>query len=175
MKYFALLRGINVGGNRPVEMKKLKAVFEAIGFAEVSTYLNSGNVSFASAKGKETIRSEAERALEKEFGFGIPALIKTAKEMQAIAEAVPPEWQNDTEQRTDIAFLFDEVDAAETVDGLPVNREVVDLRHIKGALIWHYDRKDRNKTRLSKLSGHPTYRLMTIRNVNTVRHLGELD
>ena len=43
MKYFALLRGINVGGNRKVEMKRLKNLFQSLGYANVVTYLNSGN------------------------------------------------------------------------------------------------------------------------------------
>lgn len=40
-QYIALLRGINVGGNKKVEMPKLKKVFESLGFDEVSTYINS--------------------------------------------------------------------------------------------------------------------------------------
>ncbi len=48
MTYVALLRGINVGGNRKVEMKRLKATFERAGFADVRTYINSGNVIFGS-------------------------------------------------------------------------------------------------------------------------------
>ncbi|TGN13385.1 DUF1697 domain-containing protein [Leptospira ilyithenensis] len=48
MKYIALLRGINVGGNRKVEMKKLRNLFESLGYINVSTYINSGNVIFES-------------------------------------------------------------------------------------------------------------------------------
>ncbi|PIR86392.1 hypothetical protein COU13_01215, partial [Candidatus Kaiserbacteria bacterium CG10_big_fil_rev_8_21_14_0_10_43_70] len=44
MKYVALLRGINVGGNRKVEMQRLKKSFEKMGYENVSTYINSGNV-----------------------------------------------------------------------------------------------------------------------------------
>ena len=59
MKYIALLRGINVGGNNKVEMKKLKDVFEALGFKNVSTYINSGNVIF------ETNETEMVKIVEK--------------------------------------------------------------------------------------------------------------
>lgn len=45
-KYVALLRGINVGGNNKVEMSKLKALFEKMGYTNVVTYINSGNVIF---------------------------------------------------------------------------------------------------------------------------------
>jgi uncharacterized protein (DUF1697 family) len=174
MRYVALLRGINVGGNRPVEMKRLKAIFEVLGGADVETYLNSGNVIFTSGIGQSAVQIEIEKTLEKEFGFGIPTLVKTAREMQRIAQAVPPDWQNDARQRTDVAYLFDQVEAGDFVDGLPLNREVVNIRYLKGAVIWNYDRKDHNKTRLNNLVGHPDYKLMTIRNVNTARHLGGL-
>ena len=46
MQYIALLRGINVGGQRMVKMSLLKAAFEAAGFNHVKTYINSGNVLF---------------------------------------------------------------------------------------------------------------------------------
>jgi uncharacterized protein (DUF1697 family) len=46
MTYVALLRGINVGGNNKVEMKKLKTTFETLGFTSVVTYINSGNIIF---------------------------------------------------------------------------------------------------------------------------------
>ncbi len=47
MVYVALLRGINVGGHSAIDMKDLKAVFEATGMTSVRTYINSGNVVFA--------------------------------------------------------------------------------------------------------------------------------
>lgn len=46
MKYVALLRGVNVGGNRKLDMKELKATFERAGMIEVRTYINSGNIIF---------------------------------------------------------------------------------------------------------------------------------
>ena len=46
--FVALLRGVNVGGNNIVSMRELKESFEELGFAQVSTYINSGNVIFTS-------------------------------------------------------------------------------------------------------------------------------
>jgi uncharacterized protein (DUF1697 family) len=56
MKFIALLRGINAGKNRWVEMKKLKIIFEFLGFMNVLTYINSGIVIFESSKSKTTIQ-----------------------------------------------------------------------------------------------------------------------
>lgn len=53
MRYIALLRGINVGGNNKVSMGELKQAFESLGFTNVSTYINSGNVIFDSRETNE--------------------------------------------------------------------------------------------------------------------------
>ena len=52
MRYVALLRGINVGGNTMLKMSELKAAFEAAGLENVVSYINSGNLAFATAIGK---------------------------------------------------------------------------------------------------------------------------
>jgi uncharacterized protein (DUF1697 family) len=54
LQYLALLRGINVGGNNIIKMTDLKAGFENIGFSDVSTYIQSGNVIFKSEENNKT-------------------------------------------------------------------------------------------------------------------------
>ncbi len=173
MKYIALLRGINVGGNRKVEMKRLKAMLESIGCTNVSTYLNSGNARFESNLDQEEILQAISKAFTDEFGYEIPILIKTQEEIEAIVAAIPEEWQNNKEEKTDVAFLFPEIDSEKTIDELPVKREYVDFIYIKGAIIWHIMKKDYNKSQLNKLVGRKLYQLMTVRNVNTARFLGD--
>ena len=152
-------------------MKRLAAVAEGLGYENVSTYINSGNLLFDARGAKGAVRLAVEKALRKEFGFSIPTLIKTQREMRAIAKAIPPGWQNDAKQRTDVAYLFADADKKAIVDELPLARDYVDVRYVKGALVWHIDRKDYAKSRLNKLIGHPTYQSMTVRNVNTARRL----
>ena len=48
--YVALLRGVNVGGNNPIDMRRLAAAFETAGMREVRTYINSGNILFRSSR-----------------------------------------------------------------------------------------------------------------------------
>jgi uncharacterized protein (DUF1697 family) len=90
MEYVALLRGINVGGNRKVEMKRLKALFESLGCTNVSTYINSGNVIFDSSRKQRAMSEEIASALKKGFGFEVGVLVKTGKQMQSIQERFPP-------------------------------------------------------------------------------------
>ena len=171
MKYIALLRGINAGNNRRIDMKDLRAFFESLGVVHVSTYINSGNVFFESGWKQKNIREIVETGLKEKFGFDIPAIIKKQCEMNKIAGAVPPEWRNDSSQRTDVAFLFPEIDSKRILDDLPVKREYIDIRYIRGAVYWNVSRADYNKSRLNRLAAHELYRWMTVRNVNTVRFL----
>jgi uncharacterized protein (DUF1697 family) len=68
--FVALFSGINVGGNRIVKMAELRAFFEELGFRDVATYVQSGNVVFRSAKGDAaTLTGQLEAAFEKKWGF----------------------------------------------------------------------------------------------------------
>jgi len=171
MKYIALLRGINVGTSVRVEMKRLRSLFESLGFLNVATYINSGNVIFESDLPKKSALSMIQAAIENEFGVEIPVIVKTQKEMAAIASAIPDEWRNDTEQKTDVAYLFDDIDSPEIIEKLPVKREFIDIRYVKGAIFWNVSRENYNRSHLNKIISHKLYRLMTVRNVNTARFL----
>lgn len=174
MKYVALLRGINVGKNNRIEMKSLKSLFETHGYGNVSTYINSGNVIFESNKPPELLVTEIESGLREKTGANISVLVKTVDQLAQIAAQIPDNWKNDTEQRTDIAYLFDKADTEESINELPIRREFLAIRYTAGALIWNVKRENYNKSQLNKIIGHRLYQYMTIRNVNTARYLAEL-
>jgi uncharacterized protein (DUF1697 family) len=88
--YIGLLRGINVGGNKMVAMAELREMITALGFSDVKTLLQSGNVVFrgpAKAPGKLEVQLEA--ALEKRFGMKVDFHVRTADEWKAIVKANP--------------------------------------------------------------------------------------
>lgn len=171
MNYVALLRGINVGKTKRVEMKTLKHLFENVGCSDVSTYINSGNVFFNSENSIADIKKEIEHALMNESGEEIKVLIKTKDEIIRIANSIPVEWVNDTEQKTDVAYLFSEANRKEIINELPVKLEYIELLYVDGALIWNINRKNYNKSQLNKIISHSIYQQMTVRNVNTARYL----
>jgi uncharacterized protein (DUF1697 family) len=171
MKYIALLRGINVGKSLRIDMRSLKTLFESLGYECVSTYINSGNIIFNSIENRESIMKKITDSINKEFNAEIPILIKTEQEMKAIAAAIPVNWQNDSTHKTDVAYLFPQIDSPETIDELPVKREFLDIRYISGAIFWNVDRNDYNKSHLNKIVSHRYYPLMTVRNVTTARFL----
>lgn len=172
MIYVALLRGINVGGNSKVEMKRLKVVFESLGHTNVSTYINSGNVIFQSPeKNDGALVNELEKSIEKEFGFNIKVIVKSQKEIEVISQKLPESWKNDLEMKTDVMFLWEEVDTKKVLESITVKPELDNVVYIKGALLWMVKRKDVTKSGLLRLVGTPLYKQMTIRNVNTFRKL----
>lgn len=170
-KYVALLRGINVGGNNKVDIKRLKALFETLGHSEVVTYINSGNVIFTSDKTDTT--EQIEKAIATEFGFPIRVVVRSAKSMQALIEKVPRDWTNGNGNKTDVLFLWDEFDSKKSL-GLLNATEVDNLMYVSGAIIWHIAVKDYSKSAMPKFIRTPLYKNMTARNINTVRTLGEL-
>ncbi len=172
MRYLALLRGINVGGNKIVRMADLKKAFENLGYADVSTYINSGNVIFTSLRKPNTATIEA--ALTKTFGFEIRIVIRDAKNIAHVAAALPDDWQNDVEQKTDILFLWDAFDSKKSLALIKVNDQIDTLCYVPGAILWHVQRKDYGKSGMHDFVGTPIYKNMTARNSNTLRKLASL-
>lgn len=75
--FVALFSGINVGGNRIVRMAELRAFFESLGFTEVQSYVQSGNVVFRAAKGDAVALAKAiEAAFETKWGFRSRVMVR---------------------------------------------------------------------------------------------------
>jgi uncharacterized protein (DUF1697 family) len=173
--FVALLRGINVGGNRKVSMAKAKIAFEKLGYRDVKTYVNSGNIMFtATSKDEAMLAREIEKCLEKEFAFPIPTLVRSAKTIEKVNKGIPAAWKNDETQRTDVLFLWDEFDKKSTVGLITSDKNVDTLKYISGAIVWNFKRSDYKKSGIHKFIGTTIYKNMSARNVNTVRKLGEL-
>ncbi|MGE4347366.1 MAG: DUF1697 domain-containing protein [Flavobacteriaceae bacterium] len=174
MTYVALLRGINVGGNNKVEMKNLKATFEALGFTSVVTYINSGNIIFnTSDKNDKEIVEKIEAAIAKNFGLAIKVVVKTFQAIETICHQIPAEWQNDKTMKTDVMFLWEEYDSPEVLEQLQL-KPCDNVLYCSGAIIWNIQTSDYNQSSMPKLIGTRLYKHMTVRNVNTVRKLFEL-
>lgn len=174
MKYIALLRGINVGGNSLVSMKQLKELFETLGLEAVRTYINSGNVLFESKLTAAKLSPKIEAAIEHEFKFPVSVVVKSQSEIEAIAKVIPDNWQNNTEMKTDVMFLWADVDDRSTLKQLQIKPELDHVTYVKGAIIWHVLRKHVTRSGLLKIVGTPLYKKMTIRNVNTFRKLQKM-
>ncbi len=88
--YAALLRGINVGGNKKLPMAELRTLMEGLGHDGVRTYLQSGQAVFASGHGnEESLAAELGRAIEKRFGFTVDVIVRDHAYLAAIAANCP--------------------------------------------------------------------------------------
>jgi len=87
-RYIALLRGINVSGQKKILMVDLKALFESIGFKEVRTYIQSGNVVFL-AEEASSLAVTISNAIFKKYGWEVPVLVRTASEIADILSNCP--------------------------------------------------------------------------------------
>jgi uncharacterized protein (DUF1697 family) len=114
-RYLALLRAINVGGHT-VKMDRLRALFEALGFTHVETFIASGNVVFEAGAAKtETLEKKIERHLAESLGYPVDTFVRTLDDLAAIAACQPfaPEQHADPANNLYILFLRSAPSAAE--------------------------------------------------------------
>lgn len=106
MKYLIFLRGINVGGHRRVLMADLKKLFNDLGFNNVSTYIQSGNVLFETTKDKQDIETSVTEGIANTFGFEVPVIVISLIELQSLLSK-NPYTVNTAIKRLHVIFLKD--------------------------------------------------------------------
>jgi uncharacterized protein (DUF1697 family) len=118
-RYVALLRGVNVGTTR-LAMADLRRIVTDLGHEDVKTYLQSGNVAFDSTvRDAEKLASGIERALADELALTVPVLVRSGRELAAVAGGNPYADREDDPTRLLVAFLATPPKKS-TVDALTV-------------------------------------------------------
>jgi uncharacterized protein (DUF1697 family) len=175
-RYVALLRGINVGGNNLIKMPALKAAFEAGGFEDVRTYIQSGNVLFESQdKGGSALANRIEGMLESTFGIPLVAVLRSRAQMRAIVDRAPEGFgAKPAEFRYDVFFLKEPLTAREAMKSISL-KDGVDEAHA-GSGVLYFSRLEARVTssHVSRIASLPVYKFMTIRNWNTTTKLRDL-
>ena len=106
MKYVALLRGINVGGNNMIKMEKLRETVTELGFDNVKTYINSGNIIFETAKTDDKkLAAKIHDAILADFGFNISTMVRPIAEIDELVADNPFEGQFDDDKDLHAFFL----------------------------------------------------------------------
>ena len=174
MIYIALFRGINVGGNNKVDMRKLKTTFDSLNFTNVATYINSGNILFEeSLKGEEELTQMIEEAVRKDFQLKIKVIVINSEQLNSICRELPTTWVKNESMRTDVMFLREKYDRPEVLEKIQIT-PVDNVKYVPGAILWNEKGADYSHSGMMKLMGTELYRNMTIRNVNTVRRLHQI-
>ena len=171
--YLAILRGINVSGQKLIPMKELKALFEAMGFQQVSTYIQSGNVLFqAEEADPKGLASRIESSILNRYQFQVPVLIRTPADLQAALGRNPflQQSQSDTD-KLHITFLADEP-AQTRIDQVSQGQYGPDQCHISGKEVFLYCPQGYGRTKLTNTFFESKLGVTaTTRNLKTVRRL----
>ena len=173
--FVALLRGVNVGGNNMINMGELRKSFEGMGFAQVATYINSGNVLFKTKENDaRKLETKIEKMLLKEYQLDSKVVVRTLPEMAKLVESLPESWGEAGDWRYNVMFLRHSIDTEEILAELPVKSDIEQLIYRPGALLWSAKASDAQRTNMSKLASRKLFREMTVRNLNTTKKLYDL-
>jgi uncharacterized protein (DUF1697 family) len=169
----AMLRAVNVAGHQKISMEALKALCVSMGFRDVRTYIQSGNLVFREKReAPEKIALQLEKKIETEFGFRPAVIVRTAAEMRRVITDNPFAGRNGIEpNKLLVVFMGSEPTqkARELVLGLDCAPEEM---HIVGREIYIYypDGMARPKIPLVRLE-KMLQCSSTGRNLNTVNKL----
>lgn len=174
-RYVALLRGINISGKNKISMAELKKGFAELDFAEVTSYLNSGNVVFSSdIEDKNTLTNKIEMMIKDKFCLDIPIFVILREELEDLLLNAPDWWGNDDNDIYDnIIFLMPPLSYEELYAeiGNP-KAEYEKVYNYKNTVFWSFSRKDYQKTNWwSKTASVQVKDKITIRTANTVRKI----
>ena len=176
-KYVALLRGVNVSGKNKVSMSELSNAFEGIGFSDVVTYINSGNVIFSSSiKNQNKLIMEIESIILEKFKLKIPVTVLTMKELADIFVNAPDWWNTGNKEIYDntifvIPPMSVEEVYAEIGEAVPEYEKIACHGNV---IFWSATLKTFNKARWAKIANSSVNNNVTIRNANTVKKLFEI-
>lgn len=167
----ALLRAVNVGG-RKVPMAQLRQIAEDLGWHDVATYIQSGNLVFTATGTRGELEAKLAAALEAAFGFEVPVLVRGASEWSSIVAANPLQEAAEADPRRLMLALAQEPIAGNCLETL---REVAgDVERVEraGEAIWIHFREGSARSRitpkvLDRAAGSP----VTTRNWRTVVRL----
>lgn len=87
--FIALLRGINIGGHNKIPMAELRELCGNLGWKDVQSYIQSGNLVFRAASSPADLEARLEKAIELRFGLAIPVIIRSAADWRTVVEGNP--------------------------------------------------------------------------------------
>lgn len=177
-RYIALLRGINISGKNKISMSELKTGISELGYTEVVTYLNSGNVIFSSDSDDTDALADTIKSMIKDrFTLEIPVFVIWQQELKDILNHAPDWWGKDNKEIYDnLIFMIPPLSYEEFYAEIGEPKaEYERVQHDKNVIFWSFDRKNYQKTNWwSKTASAAVSDRITIRTANTVRKISGL-
>ena len=168
-RYIAFLRGININGKNKINMVELKAELETAGYMSVSTFLNSGNVSFVTSEGD--VGKTMEEMIQKRFGLEVPVYVIEYESLKKILLNSPAWWNTGSKDKYDNLIFILSSDTPEKIcemlgepsDGMER------IQIYRNVIFWTFDRKQYQKCNWwKKTASAGIADKLTIRTASTV-------
>ena len=178
-RYIAFLRGVNISGRNKVTMAELKKSIERLGYEEVKTYLNSGNVIFSSDENDMgSITKQIVMMLKSQFDLDIPVFVIAKDELEDILQNAPDWWGTyDREIYDNLIFIMPPVTFADVFNEIGEPKEELEkIQDYKEVIFWSFSRKNYQQTNWwSKTANASISNKLTIRTANTIRKIVDLN
>jgi uncharacterized protein (DUF1697 family) len=171
-RFVALLRGINVGGHNKVSMADLRAVGEGLGWSDVSTYIQSGNLIFEAAGKADALESTLEAAIAERFGADVTVMVRTARQWAGHVASNPFPEAAEAEPNRLMLCLAKKTPRADCDAALQEKARDGEKVRLVGDTLWIHYPEGAGRSRLSptlidRLVGSP----VTARNYRTALKL----
>lgn len=176
-RYLVLLRGINVGGKNKVPMAQLRDLLEGLGYADVTTYIASGNVILSSDRTPPEIKGAIEEALPKAFRLDselVAVLVLSRAKLRSLVDDRPVGFGEQPETYHSDAIFPMGIDSAAAMEVFDPRPGVDRVWPGDGVIYSQRLSAQRTKSRLNKAMSSPAYQSMTIRSWATTMALLEL-
>ncbi len=177
-RFIALLRGINISGKNRIPMPDLKASFIELGYTDVRTHLNSGNVVFSDHSENEiTLADRIRSMIRAKFGMDIPVFVIAQTDLKHLLSRAPAWWGTENKDIYDnLIFMIPPAKAESIAE--KIGEPTKDLEQIcicQNAVFWSFDRQRYAKANWwKKTAGAGIGELITIRTANTLRKIAEM-
>lgn len=176
LKYIALLRGINVGGKKSIKMTDLNTLFQALGFNNVKTYIQSGNVVFDYETTDTTkIADKIKLKINETFCYEVETIIRTEEELINIINNNPFIKEDNIEVDKLYVTLLSNLPQQTLLDSLELKKEEDEKFAILGRTIYLYCPNGYGNTKLNNTMFEKKLKTVaTTRNLKTINKLLEM-
>lgn len=173
--FIALLRGINVGGHRPVPMAELRALCGGLGLAGAQTYIQSGNLVFAASGSARALESTLEQAIAERFGFAVDVLVRSATQWPDYVKGNPLAAASQAQPNLVLLGLSKSPPRPDAVAALRERASAGEQVEAAGEALWFHFPAGSARTKLTpalidRVVGSP----VTTRNWRTVQKLADM-
>jgi uncharacterized protein (DUF1697 family) len=176
IKYLALLRGINVSGHNMIKMDALKKMLENMGFQNIETYIQSGNIFFDSEEeNAASVGFKIKQEISKVFGYDVPVIMISKTDLELCFKNNPYLKEKECDiKKLYVAFISKELTAA-AINDLKISNFKPDEAAIDSNRIYIKYAIGAGKTNLDQKYIEKKLNVVaTIRNWNTVTKLLEI-